>query len=432
MKIAIIGYGKQGYSSYKYWRKGNDITLCDQEVIASPPTDVSLQRDDNYLDNLDSFDLIVRSPKLHPRDIVAANGEAILDKVTTNTNEFFRVCPTPNIIAITGTKGKGTTSTLIAKILEASGKRVHLGGNIGTPPLDLLADNIVKDDYVVLELANFQLIDQKYSPHIALCLMVVAEHLDWHSDMDEYLTSKKQLFIHQQQEDIAIYFAKDDNSKIIASVGSGHKIPYYEKPGAIVLDSQIQIADQAICGVNDLKLLGKHNWENVCAAVTATWQVSQDIDAIRSVLTSFSGLPHRLELVREVHGVEYYDDSFGTTPETAIVAIEAFEQPKVVILGGSDKGSDYSLLAKQIVDSNIRKIILIGQMAKKIENELVKIGFTNFTSGGNNMDDIIAVAQSFAQDGDIVLLSTACASFDMFRDYEDRGEQFKKAVQSLS
>jgi UDP-N-acetylmuramoylalanine--D-glutamate ligase len=432
MKIAIVGYGKQGYSSYQYWKVGNEITLCDRELIVNPSPNVTIKCGANYLDDLDSFDLIVRSPKLHPRDIVAVNGEDILRKVTSNTNEFFRVCPTANIIGVTGTKGKGTTSTLITKMLEESGKRVHLGGNIGTPPLDLLAENISQDDYVVLELANYQLIDLQFSPRIAICLMVVPEHLDWHSDMNEYVTSKQQLFTHQTAEDIAIYFAGNEYSKTIASVSPGHQVPYMLEPGAMVSGGEIKIANESICKIDDLKLLGQHNWQNVCAAVTATWQETQDIKAIKSAIISFSGLPHRLELVRELDGIKYYDDSFGTTPETAIVAMQAFEQPKVMILGGSDKGSDYSLLAQEISKSNIRKVILIGQMAETIKAELVKVGFNNFIGGGDNIVVIVALARSNAEKGDVVLLSTACASFDMFRDYEDRGKQFKQAVESLA
>ena len=220
MKIAIIGYGLQGASSYKYWRDGNSITICDQNEIKDPPRDVELLIGEDHLKNLNDFDLIGRSPSVHPRDIISANGEQIKDKITTNTNEFFKVCPSKNKIGVTGTKGKGTTSSLITKMLEAGGKKVHLGGNIGTPPLEMLEAGINESDYVVLELANFQLIDLKYSPHIAVCLMVVPEHQDWHEGMEEYVTAKKQLFIHQTPSDIAIYYSDNEISKDIASSGA--------------------------------------------------------------------------------------------------------------------------------------------------------------------------------------------------------------------
>lgn len=444
MKIAILGYGDQGVAAYEYWgRDGNEITICDKDVNLQVPAGVSTQLGNDYLKDLGRFELLVRTPALHPRDIVEANSEDILQKVTSVTNEFFKVCPTKNIIGVTGTKGKGTTSTLIAKMLEASGKRVHLGGNIGIPPLDMLnppaGGNIQPDDWVVLELANFQLIDLKYSPHIAVCLMVEPEHMDWHGDMNEYITAKKQMFIHQKPDDIAIYYANNDNSSSVADASLGKQIPYYETPGAFVADHGIHIDGNSICKTSELKLLGKHNWQNVCAAVTAVWvalnpakdQTAQLVDAIRSVLTSFEGLEHRLEFVREIEGIKFYDDSFGTTPETAIVAIEAFEQPKVVILGGSDKGAQYDKLALAVKNNNVRAVIIIGQTGPAIADALRTVGFELIIDGGNTITDIVNAAKSIAQAGDVILLSTGCASFGLFKNYKDRGDQFKQAVQEL-
>jgi len=434
MKIAILGYGEQGRSAYEYWHKDNDITVCDMNENTQLPSGVSSKLGINYLKDLDGFDLLIRSPSVHPSDIRNANSNTsnILDKVWTNTNQFFKVCPTKNIIGVTGTKGKGTTCTLIAKILEAVGKKVHLGGNIGIPPLDLLKNDIKPDDWVVLELANFQLIDIKYSPRIAVCLMVADEHLDWHSDSREYITAKQQLFGWQSEQDITIYNAQNEYSQHITSVSKGQKIPYMKHPGADVMENKIVIENQTICDVGELKLLGKHNWQNVCAAVTAIWQVSKNIEAMKSVLTTFTGLEHRLELVRELDGVKYYDDSFGTVPETAIVAIEAFEQPKVVILGGSDKGSDYKILAKIVSEQNVKKVLVIGKMADDISLALRSAGFSDVEPGGDNMAAIVAKARASAQAGDVVLLSPACASFGMFENYKDRGEQFRSAVESLS
>jgi UDP-N-acetylmuramoylalanine--D-glutamate ligase len=432
MKIAILGYGLQGESAYGYWRSPeNQITVCDQDTSLELSVDVEKKLGPDYLKDLDSFDLLVRAPSIHPSDIVAASSPDILQKVTTNTNEFFKVCPSRNIIGVTGTKGKGTTSTLIAKMLEAAGKRVHLGGNIGTPPLDLLKADIKPDDWVVLELANFQLIDIKYSPHIAVCLMVVPEHLDWHADIDEYIAAKRHLFTHQKSDDFAVYFAESENSQKIVEVSAGYKIPYFAKPGALVADGKIMIADQVICRTDELKLLGTHNWQNACAAVTAAWQIDQNTEAMRQVLTSFAGLEHRLEFVREVGGVKFYDDSFGTTPETAIVAIEAFSQPKVVILGGSDKGADYKQLAKTVKDNDVRSVVAIGKTGPAIVQTLRSAGYNSIVESGSTMPEIVATARGQSQTGDVVLLSTSCASFDLFKNYKDRGEQFKKAVQAL-
>lgn len=432
MKVAILGYGSQGISAYEYWKNlGDEITVCDNEESIDLPNDAHKKLGANYLENLDEFDLIIRSPSIHPTSIVNANDEKILDKVSSVTNEFFKVCPTKNIVGVTGTKGKGTTSTLIAKMLESSGKKVHLGGNIGTPPLELLKGSIEPSDWVVLELANFQLIDLKYSPRFAVCLMIAPEHLDWHPSASEYFSSKKPLFKNQTTDDIAIYYAKNEFSRDIASVSTGRKIPYYQTPGAIIENDDVVIDGQSICSVDEIKLLGKHNWQNVCAATTAFWQIDQNIEAIRSVLTSFSGMEHRLELVRELHGVKYYDDSFGTTPETAIVAIEAFTQPKVVILGGSEKGASFKELAATVKRSAVKKAILIGVTAPKIQAELESIGFSDYVMGSDKMPEIVEQASKLADSGDIVLLSTGCASFGLFKNYKDRAEQYVKAVQAL-
>lgn len=446
MKIAIVGYGQQGQSSLQYWSEaGNEVVVHDMNAELTVPAGIATVLGEHYLQGLDSYDLIVRSPLVHPRDIVAANGSDILKKVTSNTNEFLRVCPTRNVIGVTGTKGKGTTSALITRMLAAAGKTVHLGGNIGTAPLDLLkgddylTDNrghrVEADNWVVLELANFQLIDLKYSPMIAVCLMVVPEHLNWHVDMAEYVAAKAQLFVWQTPDDIAIYYADNENSVTVSEAGNGAKLPYMAAPGARVIDGKIVIgpddAYQEICRVEELKLLGEHNWQNACAAVTAVWQVSHNIAAIRQVLTTFTGLPHRLEFVRELDGVQYYNDSFGTTPETAMVAMQAFEQPKVVILGGSDKGADYTALAQTVASSNVRKVLLIGDQAERIRAALDQASYADYAPGGTTMTEIVTNARQSAQAGDIVLLSTGCASFDMFMNYQDRGQQFEAAVRAL-
>lgn len=432
MNIAILGYGLQGQSAYKYWvSDGHNITICDSNSELELPPNTAGQLGPDYLAGLDRFDLIVRSPSVHPRDIVSANSPSVLEKITTNTNEFFRVSPTKKIIGVTGTKGKGTTSSLIAKMLERAGERVHLAGNIGTPPLEVLKGDLRMDDWVVLELANFQLIDLKYSPMIAVCLMVVPEHLNWHADFAEYVEAKSQLFVHQIPGDTAVYFAENTISHRVASVGDGQKIPYLAVPGAIVENGRITINGQTVCQTAELKLLGQHNWQNACAAVTVMWQINQNLEAINKVLTSFSGLEHRLELVGEGHKVAYYDDSFGTTPETAIVAIEAFHQPKVVIMGGSDKGASYDNLANAVAGGNVRTAVLIGDQAASIRQALQKAGFTSVVDGGSTMEQIVKTAKKHAHHGDVVLLSTGCASFDMFKDYKDRGNQFKQAVQAV-
>lgn len=429
--VAIVGFGLEGRGAYAhYLRKGYDVTICDQKTDLEIPQGTQIQLGSDYLKDLDRFDVIFRTSGMHPKVILDTN-PAVASKITSVMNEFLALCPTKNVIGVTGTKGKGTTSTLITKMLEAAGRRVFLGGNIGRSVFDFLPD-LKPDDWVVLELSSFQLIDLRKSPHIAVCLMVVPEHLNWHADMAEYINAKANLFKQQTSNDIAIYFDQNNTSKQIASHGQGNKLPYYARPGAYVnAHSQIEIDGTIICDTASLKLLGKHNWQNACAAVTAVWQAINNADAIKQVLTTFSGLEHRLELVRELNGVKYYDDSFGTTPETAIVAVQAFTEPKVLIVGGSDKGVPFDDLADAIVQNNVRHAITIGATGPAIATALRARGFTRITEDLNTMPEMIQTASSLAEVGDIVLLSTGCASFGLFRDYKDRGDQFKQAVQTL-
>jgi UDP-N-acetylmuramoylalanine--D-glutamate ligase len=432
MNIAILGFDTEGRSSYAYFlARGHQLTILDAKTELAVPEGAQAVLGDTYLNGLDRFDLIVRTAGLPPGKIFDANPALSPDKVTSQINEFFKASPTRNVIGVTGTKGKGTTSTLIARMLEAAGKDVYLAGNIGVPALDLLP-KLTPDSWVVLELSSFQLSDAKYSPHIGVCLMVVPEHLNWHADFADYTHAKSNMFAQQTADDIAIYFNDNLDSKNIAAHGAGRKIPFYTAPGAYVNDDTIVIDGQTVCDVADVQLLGKHNLQNICAAVTAVWQVTQDVAALQSVITSFSGLEHRLELVRELDNIRYYDDSFGTTPETAIVAMQAFDAPKVVILGGSDKGASYADLALAVKDSNVRKVLLIGNQADVIQAALETVGFTDFTLGGATMQEIVNNAKAAAQPGDVVLLSTGCASFGMFKDYKDRGDQFKNAVHALT
>lgn len=450
MRIGIVGWGLEAQSAFKFYGPEHDYLIVNESaqddfppesehikvryLPDKAPTGVAGKIQDlSYLEGIDKCDKVVYQPTSY-FNLRRAFGDnpQFWAKATTALDIFFEECPTKNIIGVTGTKGKGTTSTLIAKILEASGKTVHLGGNIGTPILDLLP-KVRPGDWVVWELANFQLKPASQSPHIAVCLMITEEHLDWHPSMDDYLAAKANLFKHQKPEDIAIYFAKDENSKKIAAHSAGKKVPYFEAPGAYVRgDGMIILGDTQIIHRSEVKLLGDHNLQNICAAATAVFEAVGSLDKARAVLSSFSGLEHRLELVRELQGIKYYDDSFATTPGAAIVALKAFKEPKVAILGGSDKGISFDSLADEVVKSNVRHAVIIGDTAEKIASLLKERGFSNIAMGLTKMTDIVENASKLAQPGDVVLLSTGCASFGLFKDYKDRGNQFRSAVLALS
>ncbi len=442
MKIAILGYGSQGKSALEYWGPKNDITVCDQNDI-DLPEHIAKQIGKGYLGNLERFDLIVRSPAIHPDDIVEANDTHVLRKVTTVTEEFFRVCPA-TVIGVTGTKGKGTTSTLITKILQNAGKTVHLGGNIGIPPLEMLKDNIQPSDYVVLELANFQLIDLHFSPAIAVCLMVAPEHLDWHKGIAEYIGAKQQIFRYQDDDGLAVFNRANDLSTEVVGVSPARKISYevppqeqqpQEKTGAYVLGDTIYYEDTEVCKTTDVKLLGRHNLENVCAAIAATWKIIDgNTTVIKETVKNFSGLPHRIEPVRTVNDVTFYNDSFATGIGATIAAINAINEPKVLIIGGYDRGLPLRKLAEIIQQhsDDIRSVLLIGQTGPKVQAELDTVGYTNYhISDAADMPAIVTAAQQLAKPGDAVVLSPGFASFDMFKNFEDRGRQYKDCVNKL-
>ncbi len=441
MKVALIGFGVENQASFRHFKRlGAEVTICDINDSMQVPDGVDTQLGEEYLQNLDKFDVIVRTVGMHPSIILAAN-PSVKPKITTAINLFFEACKTP-IIGITGTKGKGTTSTLILKILEAAGKKALLAGNIGDPALDIL-EAAHAQDYIVLELSSFQLYDATYSPHIGVCLMVVPEHLNWHHDFEDYKYAKANLFRHQNSDDFAVYNALNDSSQEIVSVSAAKKIAYSvpasgnvprPKIDAYVDGEAIYFDDQLICSTKDVKLPGRHNLENACAAIAATWGlINGDVGAIKSVLSTFTGLPFRLELVRELNGVKYYNDSFSTTPETAIAALKAFDQPKIIIVGGSDKGVPFNELAEAITTSNVKHMLAIGQMGPAIADLARNKGFTSITTENlDSMSAVISKAHQLSSPGDIVLLSTGCASFGMFRDYKDRGKQFNQAVQALA
>jgi UDP-N-acetylmuramoylalanine--D-glutamate ligase len=451
MKIAIVGWGVEGQSAYRFFGPRHSYLIVNEEPrddfpAESPTVEIqflpaqkpvgitSNAKDLSYLDGIEDCDKIIYSPTSY-KNLERKFGDNVdfWQKTTSERHIFFETVNTKNIIGITGTKGKGTTSTLITKMLEADGKKVFLGGNIGKSVLDFVRE-VQPDDWVVLELSNFQLYHFHHSPHIAVCLMIVPEHLDWHKDMQDYVEAKSNLFQFQTSEDIAIYFAKNKYSTEVANYSPGTKIPYYETPGARVREDGIIVIGEntEVINKDEVKLLGEHNLQNVCAAITTVWQITQNVEAIRKVLTTFSGLEHRLEFVREFNGVKYYDDSFGTTPETAIVALQSFNQPKVLIAGGSDKGTSYESLADAIVNSNARHVITVGVTGPKIAELLRQRNFSNITEGLTTMTDIINEAHKHAQPEDVVLLSTGSASFGLFLDYKDRGNQFKAAVQALA
>jgi UDP-N-acetylmuramoylalanine--D-glutamate ligase len=319
---------------------------------------------------------------------------------------------------------------LIAKILEAAGETVHLVGNIGTPSLDVLP-NIKATDFVVHEISSFQLWDLTKSPHVAVVLMIEADHLDVHKDMEEYVAAKAQIAAHQTDSDFLYHHPTNKYALQIAERGSATKQPYLSAQNAYVDEGLIYLNGQEVCRADEVGLVGKHNLENICAALAAVSNFVDDYDAIKKALIEFKGLENRLEFVKQVDGVDYYNDTFSAAPMSAKAAVEAFDKPEILILGGFDKGADFSDLAKTIAQKNLKQVLLIGQIKNKLKADLDAAGFDNYQLVEGDMTDIVALAKSLATPGDVVLLSPGTSSFDMFKDYKDRGQKFKQAVQAL-
>ncbi len=451
-KIAVLGLGLEGISSAKFLKKqGAILTLLDkknEEEIEKEILDEAKKLTshvvfgENYLKTLTDFDVIVRSPGIKRTlpELEAAEKKGVV--ITSHTKIFFDVCPSP-IIGVTGTKGKGTTSTLIYEMLKKEDKDAYLGGNIGIPPLDFL-DKLTPKSIVVLELSSFQLQDVDKSPHIGVMLMITSEHLDYHKDTREYVEAKRNLIRFQTSSDFAILnrdYPATNESDIVTSA----KVYFVSRErgideGCFVKNKKeiwlrIDGKETKIIDTNYILLPGGHNLENVCAAVMAATLAGVSKEHSIEVLKTFQGLEHRLELVREVNGVRYYNDSFSTVPETAIAAIEAFENPEILILGGSSKNSDFTELGYVIRNAkNIKAIIGIGKEWPRIRNELRTENQelrTLLIEGAKDIHTIVQAASKIARPGDVVLLSPACASFDMFKNYKDRGEQFKEEVNTL-
>lgn len=427
MKIAIAGFGVEGEANYAYWSKdpSNDITIVDQKDVPDQPLPEGVKTllAPDAFEHLDGFDLVIRTAGLAPYKIKTDG------KVWSGTNEFFAKCPAP-IIGVTGSKGKGTTCSLVYSILKAGGKKAWLVGNIGEPSLDILAQ-IQPTDVVVYELSSFQLWDIEKSPHTAVVLGIEPDHLDVHRSMEEYVAAKGNITAFQAPDDLLIYNAGNQYSRQIAESSQAVKVGYPSEVTTHVYNNSFYNGEQILCSVDALQIQGAHNQQNAMAAIDAAWQYVNDPAAIEAGLKGFKGLPHRLAFVRSVGGVDYYDDSIATTPGSAIAALRAFDRPKVIILGGSKKGSDFSELAAEITHHDAQAI-LIGDEAPVIAAAFDAVGFKNYEVINNaTMPKIVERAHALATEGSVVLLSPSAASFGLFQNYKDRGEQFIAAVNAL-
>jgi len=451
-KIAILGMGVEGIAIKEYLVKHGfkNLTLCDEKNnLEEYSNDFNLRIGQNAFKNLSEFDVIFRSPgihKNHPGLIEAINSKTL---VTSATKIFFEICPC-KIIGITGTKGKGTTSSLIYEILKTANRDVYLGGNIGNSPLNFL-DKLDTNSIVVLEMSSFQLHDLKQSPHISIVLNTTQDHLDYHADIEEYLSAKESIVSNQTPEDFAIFNIDYPYAKRYSKLTNGKKFWVSKNSannqkiingGFVDKDSLVLNIDgnkNIIGNINEVGLIGPHNIENILPASLACKILGIENKVIAQTIKRFRGLPHRLEFIKEINGIAYYNDSFSTTPETCIAAIKSFSKPITLIIGGSEKHSDFTELGKTIIkQENLKTVILMGETGPRILKTIQKAyGKTNLMKlpveiiSVNGYEEAFNLAHKKAGNNSVVLLSPASASFDMFENYKVRGKTFRKWVESL-
>jgi UDP-N-acetylmuramoylalanine--D-glutamate ligase len=396
---------------------------------------VKLVLGEDYLNDLTGFDVIFKTPSMridHPALQKAKEQGAY---ITSEMEEFVKYCPAKTF-GVTGSDGKTTTTTIIYNILKKEGYKTWVGGNIGTP-LFANIEQIGKDDKVVLELSSFQLMTMNVSTDVAVVTNLSPNHLDIHKDMEEYIDSKKNLFKHQSDAGLII-LNKDDLLTYELRKEAKGKIKFFSikekiEDGACFENDKLFIMNEAVCNREEIKLKGMHNVANLLTAFCAV-EDEVSIASMREVATTFMGVPHRGEFVREVDGVKYYNDSIASSPTRTIASIKAFEKPVILIAGGYDKQIPFEPLAEEAY-LNIKTLILIGATKFKIKEVFDHILKEKKACLeiiiAESFNEAVLVAKEVANPGDIVTLSPACASFDMFENFEVRGNKFKEIVMAL-
>ena len=394
---------------------------------------------ENCLEYLKNFNLIFRSPSCLPTRKELEEEAKRGAIVTTEIELLMKMCPC-KIVGVTGSDGKTTTTSLINAILKHAGYNTFLGGNIGTPLFTRL-NEMKPSDVVVLELSSFQLMGMEVSPHIAVITNITPNHLNIHKDYQEYIDAKKNIFKYQEQDDILVLNYDNEITKECAKEAHGKVVFFSSKTkldnGYIVDEDVIKKCEDKvrkhILNVEDVILRGEHNYQNIATAIAATSSMV-DIEKAIEAIKEFKPVEHRIEFVREIDGVKWYNDSASSSPSRTLSGINAFKEDIILIAGGYDKNLDYTPLAKTIVNKT-KALILIGQTANKIfdavksELELENRELDIYMC--NSLEETIQIAKKKAKSGQVVLFSPASASFDMFKNFADRGNKFKKLVNEL-
>ena len=455
-KVIVIGAARQGTALSRYLAsKGAQVILTDMHSLDDLPANlpdleklgIELRLGGHPLELLEGADLVCVSggvPLTIPF-IQAAMQRGI--PLSNDSQIFLEACPA-QVIGITGSSGKTTTTALVGLMaqkyfeMKQNGHRAWVGGNIGNPLIEQV-DQIDEDDLVVLELSSFQLELMTRSPQIAAILNITPNHLDRHGSMQAYIAAKSRILRYQHAGDVAILNRDDPGSWSLAEhlksdlISFGFQKPDYMQNGTYIYKDAIwlQLARESLkmLPLEWIQLPGRHNIANVLAACAIAAAASLALPAIQTAIEEFTGIPHRLEFIRNINGADWYNDSIATAPERTMAAIEAFEGPLVLLLGGRDKNLPWDDLA-QLIHQRVRAVVLFGEAAGLIEKALgaVKKGETlQVISRCNTLEEAVQAAAKLAQRGDTVLLSPGCTSFDAFKDFEERGEYFRKLVNAL-
>ncbi|MBQ3528994.1 MAG: UDP-N-acetylmuramoyl-L-alanine--D-glutamate ligase [Oscillospiraceae bacterium] len=437
--IVVLGLGVSNRPLVRLLlRYGCTVTGCDKTPYDKLDSDVleleqlgcRLQTGDGYLDNLDA-DLVFRTPGMHPDNPALAALRQAGAEVTSEMEVFFELCPC-TILAVTGSDGKTTTTTLISEMLKAAGKTVWLGGNIGTPLLPQL-DEMKVTDFAVVELSSFQLMDMRRSPHVAVVTNLAPNHLDVHKDMDEYVEAKKNIFRFQMADDTLVLNL--DNAITAGFTGNG-AVTYFsrkQKANVYVDGDMIYRGETPLLDTREIAIPGVHNIENYMAAILAVEGLVDD-ETIRKVAREFGGVEHRIELVRVKDGVKFYNDSIASSPSRTIAGLNSFNEKVLLIAGGYDKHIPYDVLGP-VICQKVKRLYVNGATAEQIRQAVE--ASPEYTPGNPEIIDCgdfttaVHKAAIDARAGDIVLMSPASAAFDQFKNFMVRGDYFKKLVKEL-
>ncbi len=442
-RVAVLGIGVSNRPLIKLLlENGIDVTAHDRQDREKlgefgdtiEKQGCKLKTGEGYLDSIEA-DVIFRSPGIRP-DLPQIKAAVEKGAVLTSEMEaFFQVCPS-KIIAVTGSDGKTTTTTVISEILKRAGYKVHVGGNIGTPLLDR-AETIGSDDICVLELSSFQLMTMKKSPDIGVITNLAPNHLDVHRDMEEYIRAKKNIFVNQPQPKRVVLNYDNDITRSFAPEVTGELMLFSmrDKPenGVFLKGNNIVLSqngeETVIMDSRDIFIPGSHNIENYMAAFAAVCGLA-DFEAMRETAKNFKGVEHRIEFVRELNGIKFYNDSIASSPSRTTAGLRSFKEKVILIAGGKDKGVPFDSLGKEIV-THVKKLVLTGLTADKIEESVKKAGGELPIIKKDDLKEAVISAYKAAEKGDIVILSPACTSFDRFKNFEERGKYFKEIVWGL-